>query len=64
MAKAKDIEYIVDEKGRKRAVVMSYKAYQALLEDIADLRVKAERKDEKPEDFDAVLSELENAGRL
>ncbi len=64
MAKRQGIDYIIDEKGRKKAVVMSYKAYQQLLEDIGDLCVKAQRKDETPEDFETVLAELKNAGRL
>ena len=64
MRKTKNIEYIVDEKGQRKSVVMSYRAYLALLEDIADLRVKEERKDEIPEDLESVLSELRDAGRL
>ncbi|MBI2843495.1 MAG: hypothetical protein HYX78_08855 [Armatimonadetes bacterium] len=64
MTKTKNIEYIVDEKGRKKAVVMSYKAYLELMEDLDDLRVKAERNDEAPEDFEKVLAELKDAGRL
>jgi len=63
MAQTKSVEYIVDEKGRKKTVVMSYKAYLALLEDIEDLRVKSERSSETPEDFSKVLEDLKNAGR-
>lgn len=64
MPKAKSIEYIVDEKGRKKSVILSYKAYLEMLEDIADLQVKAERKDETPEDFEKVLDSLRDARRL
>ncbi|MBI2303257.1 MAG: hypothetical protein HYU86_00725 [Chloroflexi bacterium] len=39
-------QYIVDEKGRKTAVVLSVEDYQRLLEDLHDLTVIAERRDE------------------
>ena len=58
MPERKSVEYIVDEKGRKKAVVMSYRAYMELLEDMDDLRVKMERSEEKPEDFEKVLAGL------
>lgn len=59
-----DIEYLVDEKGRKKSIVMSCRAYHELMEDIADLRAKLERRDEIPEDLDRVLADLEDAGRI
>lgn len=55
MPNVKDIEYILDARGRKKRVVMTYKAYRQLLEDYADLQVKSERQHETPEDFDKVL---------
>jgi hypothetical protein len=64
MARQRSVEYIVDENGRRKAVVLSYKAYRELLEDLADLTVKAQREHEKPLDFEEVLAELRNAGRL
>ena len=64
MAKQRSIEYIVDEDGRKKSVVMSYKAYLRLMEDLDDLRVKMERQGETAEDFETVLAELKNAGRI
>ena len=64
MAKQRSIEYIVDEEGRKKSVVMSYKAYLQLMEDLDDLRVKMERQGETAEDFETVLAELKNAGRI
>ena len=62
--KIEDLEYVMDKKGRKKLVVMSYKAYRQLLEDYADLQVKSQRQHEAPEDFDKVLEDLRNAGRL
>ena len=61
---ARGIEYVVDEKGRRKSVIMSYKAYAQLMEDLDDLRVKMERQDETAEDFEAVLAELRNAGKV
>lgn len=63
MAKTKRIQFLVDEKGRRTSVLMSYRTYQQLMEDLDDLRVKTERCQETPEDFDKVLEELKDAGR-
>jgi PHD/YefM family antitoxin component YafN of YafNO toxin-antitoxin module len=41
-------QYVVDDKGRKTAVLLSLKEYQKLLEDLHDLAVIAERKNEDP----------------
>ncbi len=38
--------FIVDGKGKKRAVIIPMKEYRELLEDLHDLAVVAERKDE------------------
>jgi len=59
---AKDIQYVVDDKGRRKSAIMSYKAYQQLEEDSDNLRAKSERGGETPEDFGKVLQELKNAG--
>jgi hypothetical protein len=64
MAKAGSVQYIVDERGRKKSVVMSYKTYQRLLEDLADLACMEERKNDTRRDLDSVLAELKDAGRL
>ncbi|PIQ46251.1 MAG: hypothetical protein COW04_03165 [Deltaproteobacteria bacterium CG12_big_fil_rev_8_21_14_0_65_43_10] len=39
-------QFIVDESGRKTAVILPVEDYEELLEDIHDLTVIAERKDE------------------
>ncbi|MDO8585905.1 MAG: hypothetical protein Q7T82_02590 [Armatimonadota bacterium] len=64
MPRTGSIEYIVDDKGRKKSVVMSYKAYLRLMEDLDDLLVKIERGQETPEDFDTVLAQLRNPGKV
>jgi len=39
-------QYLVDDSGQKTAIVLPVKEYEELLEDIHDLAVIAERKDE------------------
>jgi PHD/YefM family antitoxin component YafN of YafNO toxin-antitoxin module len=39
-------QYLINEKGRKTAVVIPIEEYQELLEDLHDLAIIAERKDE------------------
>jgi hypothetical protein len=40
-------QFVVDAKGRKKAVLLSFEQYQKLLEDLHDLAVVAERRKEK-----------------
>lgn len=39
-------QFIVDDKGRKTSVIMSFKRYQKLMEDLHDLAAVAERRAE------------------
>ena len=39
-------QYVVDEKGQKTAVIIPVEEYEELLEDIHDLAIIAERRDE------------------
>lgn len=64
MAKSSDIEYVVDSRGRKKQVIMSYRTYQRLMEDLADLQCMEDRKNETPQDFESIVAELKDAGRL
>ena len=64
MVKQDNIQYIVDSKGRKKSVVLSYRAYLRLLEDIDDLRVVVERSREPTIPFEDVLAELKRDGRI
>lgn len=64
MAKKRAVEFLVDEKGRRKSVLMSYETYLELMEDIADLQTIAERKDEKPVPLDAVRKALEDVGHV
>ena len=47
MATLRD-RFLVDEKGRKTAVVLPIRRYRKLIEDLHDLAIVAERKTEEP----------------
>ena len=53
--------FLVDEKGHKESIVLSMKEYQGLLEDLEDLAVIAERKEEPTELLEVVRKRLENS---
>ena len=53
-------QYVTDSEGRKTAVILPIEEYEELLEDLADLAVAAERKDEPGIPHDRVVSELKN----
>ncbi len=53
------IRFLVDEKGRKKSVVLPIKDYQALVEDLADMAVIAERKGDPTQSLDLVRKNLE-----
>jgi len=40
-------QYIIDNEGKKKAVILSIEFYEQLLEDLHDLAVVAERREEK-----------------
>jgi hypothetical protein len=52
--------FIVNEKGQKTGILLSLKEYRTLLEDLQDLAVIAERKDEPSEPFNVVKENLLN----
>ena len=62
MARAKT-HFLVDEKGRKRLVVLPIKECHELLQDLEDLAVMAERKEETTELLEVVKSKLEEKWR-
>ena len=51
-------EYITDASGRKKSVILSITSFQALLEDIQDLAIIAERRDEPTMPHEKLLAEL------
>ena len=56
--------YLIDESGQKTAVVIPLEEYEELLEDIHDLAVIAERKDEPTIRFDELKKRLKADGLL
>ena len=54
--------FLVDERGRRTAVVMPLRRYRQLLEDLHDLAVIAERREEPTVAHDAVVSRLKRDG--
>ena len=51
-------QFITNAKGKKISVILSYKKYEKLIEDLHDLAVIAERRDEKPISFDEMKVKL------
>ncbi len=63
MSKA-SLKYLVDDSGKKTAVVLPVKEYEDMLEDIHDLAVIAERKDEPTLSFNDLKERLKADGLL
>lgn len=57
-------EYVVDEKGRRKAVILPWADYQRLQEDLHDLAVVAERRNEAPVSLADVKARLKADGLL
>ena len=64
MLKVKDIKvrYITDEEGHPSEVVMPISEFEMLLEDLQDIAVVAERREEEPIDHQQLMDELKDAG--
>ncbi len=63
-AAAKTPQYLHDDKGKKAFVVLSIKEYNELLEDLHDLAVIAERRDEPAVSFEEFEAGLKRDGLL
>jgi PHD/YefM family antitoxin component YafN of YafNO toxin-antitoxin module len=57
-------KYVIDEKGRKTAVIIPVEEYEELLEDIHDLTIIAERRDEPTITFEELKEKLKKDGLL
>jgi hypothetical protein len=57
-------KFVTNSKGKKISVILSYKKYKKLLEDLHDLAVIAERRDEKPVSLAAMRKTLQKDGLL
>ncbi len=58
------LQYLTDERGDRTAVVLPISDYENLLEDLDDLAVVAERRDEPVIPHDEFLAELQRDGVL
>lgn len=57
-------KYVTDEEGRKTAVLLSIEEFDNLIEDLGDLAIAAERRDEPSIPHQQVVAELEKDGYL
>ena len=57
-------QYLIDESGKKTAVVIPVDEYEELMEDLHDLAIIAERKDEPTISLDEVKKRLKADGLL
>ena len=51
-------QYVVDTNGKKMGVILSLKHYQQLMQDLHDLAVVAERREEKPISLEEMKRQL------
>lgn len=56
-------QFVVDEQGKRRGVILSVSYYQRMLEDLHDLAVVAERKNEAPISLAEMKRRMKNQGR-
>jgi hypothetical protein len=57
-------QYITDEEGKKMAVIIPIEEFEELLEDLQDLAVLAERRDEPTIPHEEVVARLKRDGYL
>lgn len=57
-------QFIVNAQGKKTGVLLSLKQYRKLLEDLHDLAVIAERRDEEPISLEEMQRRLQHDGSL
>jgi hypothetical protein len=57
-------EFVIDEKGNKKAIILSIAEYEELMEDLSDLAVLAERREEPVVSHTDVTEELKRNGYL
>ncbi len=58
------IQYIVNRKGEKTAVLMDIRKYADLWEDVYDALLAEKRKDEPRESLESVRNRLQKQGKL
>ena len=56
--------YIINEKGKKTAAILPIEKYERLLEDLHDLSIIADRRDEPSISFNKIKEKLHKNGAL
>jgi len=59
-----ETQYVIDSKGKKTGVLLSLEEYQRLLEDLHDLAVVAERRNEEPVTLAEMKKRLKKDGLI
>jgi len=59
-----EFQYVTNQAGEKTAVLLSISAFEEILEDLQDLAVAAERRDEETISHDQLKQELKGDGLL
>jgi PHD/YefM family antitoxin component YafN of YafNO toxin-antitoxin module len=59
-----DQQFVVDQDGKRQAVIVPLKQYERLMEDLHDLAVVAERRDEEPISLNDMKRRLREDGLL
>ena len=57
-------QFITDENGRRKSVVLPITEFQELIGDLEDLAIVAERREESTTDHEDFLKELKDSGLL
>jgi hypothetical protein len=60
MAGTPDEQFLVDADGRRKGVLLSMERYEQLTEDLHDLAVVAERREEEPISLDEMKQRLKD----
>ena len=60
----KGVQYVVDDKGKRQAVLIDLRKHGALWEDFLDILICEERRNEPRESLEAVEARLRKAGKL
>ena len=61
---AQQEQYVIDTAGRKTAVLLSLGRYEQLMEDLHDLAIVAERREEEPISLEEMKLRLRQDGLL
>ncbi len=54
--------YVIDDKGKKTGVILPIRAYEKLMEDLHDLAIVAERREEESISLEGMKKRLEKDG--